>query len=331
LSFGEDPVSRSVADEPISTAADCEHDDQQTSDWPREFELAVSNPLTIVAITHLEHRMHDPAFRGPMLERLESAMYRHNATVWCSSTRDPLELLDEFQPTVAERSGWSHVFARFRREHVGLEIDRDRSDALAATLKQPKAGLDPDTQSLIVSECEVSPELLAIGENLARRLPPKARPAREDVLAEIEAGARHFYGTVWNACDTDERVVLRQLAEEGLVNPNNPAAIARLLNSGLVRRGRTFRIMNETFRRFVLGAAPHETISTWEHEGVRVPWGTIATTGITVAFGLAGLLLLTQEQLVDAWISYIPALAPAIPTVWKVLGGVQKGRIEIPA
>jgi hypothetical protein len=50
-----------------------------------------------------------------------------------------------------------------------------------------------------------------------------------------------------------------------------------------------------------------------------------------VAFGLAGLLLLTQEQLVDAWIGYVPALAPAIPTVWKVLANAQKGRLEVTA
>ena len=331
LTFGDDPTKVSVPETRMSSAADSGHAEPTASDWPAQFELAASNPLTIVAISHLEHRLHDPAFRGPMLECLESALYRHNATLWCSSARDPIELLDDFQPTVAERRGWAHVFARFRREHLSLEIERDRSDALAAALKQHRADLDPGLQSLIVSECEVAPELLAIAENLVRRLPPKARPTREDLLAEIEAGARHFYETVWNACDTDERVVLRQLAEEGLVNPNNPAAISRLLNSGLVRRGQTFHIVNETFRRFVLGAAPHATISTWEHEGVRVPWGTIATTGVTAAFGLAGLLLLTQEQLVDAWMSYIPALAPAIPTVWKVLASVQKGRIEITA
>ena len=208
---------------------------------------------------------------------------------------------------------------------MGLEIDR------TAALKQNAAGLNPETRALIVAECEVAPELVAIGENLLRRLPPNAHLNRDDILAEIEAGARHFYETVWNACDTDARVVLRQLAEEGLVNPNNRAAIGRLLRSGLVRRGHTFRIMNETFRRFVLASATHEMIAAWEHEGVRVPWGTIATTGFTAAFGLAGLLLLTQEQLVDAWMSYIPALAPAIPTVWKVLAGVQKGRLEITA
>jgi len=81
----------------------------------------------------------------------------------------------------------------------------------------------------------------------------------------------------------------------------------------------------------VTGAASPQAISAWEREGVLVPWGTIATTGVTVAFGLAGLLLLTQEQLVDAWIRYVPTLAPSIPTVWRVLASAQKGRIEVTA
>jgi hypothetical protein len=266
-----------------------------------------------------------------MLECLESAVYRHGATIWCSSVRDPIELLDELEPPAPDRRRWARVFEGFRREQLGLEVDRARSNALARQLDRFVDSLAPETGALIVSECEIAPDLLSIGENLVHRLPLGSTLSAEDALDEIGRGARPFYEGVWNACATDERVVLRQLAEEGLINPNNPAAIARLLNAGLIRRGQTFQIVNETFRRYVLGAASHDVVSAWEREGVCVPWGTIATTGVTVAFGLAGLLLLTQEQLVDAWISYVPALAPAIPTVWKVLASAQKGRIEVAA
>jgi hypothetical protein len=86
----------------------------------------------------------------------------------------------------------------------------------------------------------------------------------EQVLAEIASGARPFYEAVWSACTTDEKVALRQLAEEGLVNPNNAAAISRMLSAGLVRRRQTFHLMNETFRRFVIGAASHDVIAAWE-------------------------------------------------------------------
>jgi hypothetical protein len=331
LVFADNPMAATVSDLRLSAAADCGHFDQADSSWPDAIQAATSHPFTIVALDHLEDRLDDQAFRGRMLECLESAVYRRGATIWCSSVRDPIELLDQLDPPAPDRGRWARVLAGFRREHLGLEIDRARSRALATRVNTCANGLAPDVRRLIVSECEAAPELLAIGENLAGRLPVGAPLSAEQVLAEIAIAARPFYEAVWCACTTDEKVALRQLAEEGLVNPNNPAAISRMLRAGLVRRNQTLDLMNETFRRFVIGAAPHDVVAAWEREGVRVPWGTIATTGVTVAFGLAGLLLLTQEQLVDAWISYVPALAPAIPTVWKVLAGAQKGRIEITA
>jgi hypothetical protein len=331
LSFAEDPMNGTAANEPISSAADCGHDDHSTPAWADEIHHATSHPFTIVALDHLEHRLDDPAFRAAMLECLELAVYRHGATIWCSSVRDPIDLLEELEPPAPDRRRWARVLEQFRREHLGLEVDPQRSIALANDLDRCGARLAPDVRQRILTECEISPELLTIAENLVQRLPPGTALSAEDVLEEIGSSARYFYEGLWNGCATSERVVLRQLAEEGLINPNNQAAVSRMLNAGLVRHGQTFRIMNETFRRFVLCAAPHDVVSSWEREGVSVPWGTIATTGVTVAFGLAGLLLLTQEQLVDAWISYVPALAPAIPTVWKVLAGVQKGKIEITA
>jgi hypothetical protein len=329
LSFAEDPAKRTAADEPISSAADCGHGDHSSS-WGDEIHEATSHPFTIIALDYLEYRLDDPAFRATMLECLESAVYRDGGTIWCSSVRDPIELLDELDPPAPDRRQWARVFEKFRREHLGLEVDPQRSIALAKELDRCATGLAPDVRRRILTECGIAPELLTIAENLVHRLPPDTALSAEEVLEEIGSGARYFYEGLWNGCSTSEKVVLRQLAEEGLVNPNNQSAVSRMLNAGLVRHGQTFEIMNETFRRFVLSAATHDVVSSWEREGVSVPWGTIATTGVTVAFGLAGLLLLTQEQLVDAWISYVPALAPAIPTVWKVLAGVQKGKIEIP-
>jgi len=84
--------------------------------------------------------------------------------------------------------------------------------------------------------------------------------------------------------------------------------------------------MNETFRAFILEErASSDALAAWEHEGVRLPWASITTTMLTVALGMVGLLLLTQQQLVDAWVGYVPALAPVVPTVVKLFGAVQRG------
>lgn len=330
LSFSDDPIAVTpLAHFDVSSAADYGHAiDEHAANWPESILVASSNPLTIVALDHLEHRFDDPAFREKLLDCLESAVYGHGATIWCSVVRDPILVLDALDPPAPDRHRWTRLLEGFRREYLALAIDDQRTAALERSLDE-RRDLAPAVRAAIGSECRVAPELLAIGENLVRRLPPAAAVSGDAIMIEINRSAEPFYDALWDACATDEKVVLRQLAEEGLVNSNNATVVCRLLSAGLVRRDPTFRIMNETFRRFVVGADQPEVISAWEREGVRVPWGTIATTGVTVAFGLAGLLLLTQEQLVDAWMSYVPALAPAIPTVWKVLATVQKGRIDL--
>ena len=303
-------------------APDIDQQDEHELDWASTILAISGQPFQIVAIDHLECRLHDQAFRTKMLECLETAIYKQSATIWCSAVREPLELVEELNAPISERRRWARLFEGFRRESVGLAGDSHAAEAFRATL-DGRTDLPLTLRRRIDSECTAAPQLLRIGRMLVARLPKSSTSSEVDVLAEIASEAQGFYEELWDGCATGEKVLLRQLAEEGLVNPNSSSTAARLVRAGLIRQDAAFQVMNETFRRFILDAASHDEISTWEREGVRVPWGTIATTGVTVAFGLAGLLLLTQEQLVDAWISYVPALAPAIPTVWKVVSAVQ--------
>src|SRR5882762_3021831 len=71
------------------------------------------------------------------------------------------------------------------------------------------------------------------------------------------------------------------------------------------------------------GAGHADDISAREGDGVSLPWASITTAALTVALGLGALLVLTSQQMVDAWIGYVPALAPAVPTVLKLLGSAR--------
>src|SRR5262249_39944295 len=135
-----------------------------------------------------------------------------------------------------------------------------------------------------------------------------------DVTRELDDGAEPYYRSVWLACSIDEKLALRQLADEGVVNPRNLAVFGHLMRSGLVLRDPKFHIVNETFRRFIIHATPVDRITAWEHEGVKMPWSTIRTTSATVVLGVLGLLVFTQQQLMDAWIGFVPTLVPALPT-----------------
>jgi hypothetical protein len=95
------------------------------------------------------------------------------------------------------------------------------------------------------------------------------------------------------------------------------------VRSGLVVRTAAFRILNDTFKEFVLQAVPAETIASWEREGIRTPWGSIRTALVTCAVAVGGFLILTEQQLVGTWVGVVPTLfpavvVPAVPTLLKL-------------
>ena len=159
--------------------------------------------------------------------------------------------------------------------------------------------------------------------SFTRRLVPTTITVAES--DGLDDNAQPFYRSVWNACSTDEKLALRQLVDEDVVNPRNASVVAALACKGLVRRERTFHVASEPFRRFILTASSANQITEWEHENVKLPWTTLSTTLATVAFGIGGLLVFTQQQLLDAWIGFMPTLAPVLPTMLKWLAGAQGG------
>lgn len=283
------------------------------------------NPLAlpdggVLGIDHLEYRIDDPGFRERVLVFLEKMIYGRHYRVWIASTREPVDQIQDAGALV-DLDAWRRMFQPFHKEAVGIAIDSllPQMENVGALIKERQVSRCVDLEALVLAECSFSPQLLAIAEEVVRDLPAGSAPTREDVLFEIGIAAEPFYRAIWASCSKPERIVLRQLAEEGVVNPRNPGVVAQLMRSGLVRRNPCFCFMNETFRRFVLRELPSETLVEWEHQGVRLPWASVTTTMATVALGIGGVLVLTQQQLIDAWVGYVPALAPAVPTVWKLL------------
>src|SRR5262249_18916152 len=296
--------------------------DNSTATWADALQQARADPPIALGIDHLECRFGDSAFRAQMLECLEVAIHRSRCSVRIATVRDPLETLRELKDPAPDLERWARLLDSFRKEVVGLATDSAGVEALRAQLRRCRNGLTGDQRALLLSECAPASPLLTVGEELVMRLAKEGRVSTTALVDEIGDAAAYFYRALWDACSMDEQLALRQIAEEGVVNPNNRMTAGRLSQAGLVSRdAATVRLMNESFRRFVLHVEPAARIAMWEHKGVSVPWGSIAAAFLTVAFGLGGLLLLTQQQLVDSWLNYVPAVASAIPSAWKVIAG----------
>jgi hypothetical protein len=139
----------------------------------------------------------------------------------------------------------------------------------------------------------------------------------QSARGEQDARGDQYARAIWSSCSQREQLALRQLADEDVVNPHSVRVMAQLMRRGLVRRDRRFHLVDGRFQRFVMQAMPADEVSRREGEGVNLPWASKATVAFTVAIGIATALLLTSQQMVDAWIGYMPALAPAVPTMLK--------------
>ena len=170
------------------------------------------------------------------------------------------------------------------------------------------------------NECSPTPELRAIGREFVSHLSDKGEVSEEDVVLGVRALADRYYGTLWEALSKDEKLVLAQLAHEGLINPKSRTLVAQLMKSGLIVRDLSFRLLNRSFTCFVISALPPHTMNEWEAEGVHLPWKTLRNAFLAVAAGLGIFLYVTQQSLFQNVSAYLAAVVAAIPALVNFAG-----------
>jgi hypothetical protein len=324
---------RRVAGTPISVLASVEWD------WSgaQPFERAASVPVPrgpgwaaavsdatlppVLGIDHLDYRLDEPAFAAETLKFVERATYRDRCTVRIASDRDPLACLRDRGTPPDELDRWARVLRSFRKETVGLgrrgksQIDSSKEAVGAST------NASSQVTEVIRKECREIPALVRIADDVLRTFHQST--TADEALAAFGAAASPYYEALWNACTSDERLLLHQIAEEGVVNPQNHAVVRDLMKVGLIVRNRAVEIMNTTFCEFVLNAPSANEVSTWERRGVAIPWASVEIAMMTVVVILAGLLVVTQEQLLHAWIGFLPTLLPAAQKLWKTVTALR--------
>jgi len=155
-------------------------------------------------------------------------------------------------------------------------------------------------------------------ESLQRIPSDRAEPSREELLDLLGERAESYYRAIWDSCQTAERVVLVNLAHYGLVNDKDRRTLRRLLARGLVRRMPHFTIMNETFRRYLLG----RSAEIWPDipRGADSPWDSVRRPALAIVASLTILLFVTQQELFSATSAIITALASGVASFSRISG-----------
>jgi hypothetical protein len=147
---------------------------------------------------------------------------------------------------------------------------------------------------------------------------------RRDVQLSMLDLAQAHYRRLWTSCSSEEKVLLYHIAREGLVSRRATPVLFPLFRRGLVQP--PCRLMNESFRQFVIGAEPVEVFAKWQERGEVSWWARMRMPLVVALSALAAFFFATQREALNQSLGFLAAIAavgPALITVTSSLGKLR--------
>jgi hypothetical protein len=314
----------------------------------------VSSPR--ICLHHFEHRLQDKEHNLLKLELMEELILgrdkpvivlSHVVPTWYLLDRKPtptaeekaldpekdakrLEMMEKESKEVQER--WRGLLRRFL-----FWVCRDRAAAGLLEINlgsiQAEPGLPEGARSRRRLEqlLAVAREECGDSEHLQKLAGDVLRAHLQDLsralfIQDLRERAEPYYRTLWAMCTEAEKLILVQLAEGCLVNAKNTGALQRLMKRGLVKRDPSFRLMNESFRRFIVGDFCLHEVRTLEQQAETSVWERMRAPLAVVLLGVAAFIFITQRQIFNISTAFFTAVATSLPFLSRVLGVITPGQ-----
>jgi hypothetical protein len=302
---------------------------------PVSFELPAAGAT--LQVHGIEARLRDADARQALLELLRQPVAGCLVLV---SEIDPLHFLTQKVREVCDdlnrlaaaddkgRAECEKDCRRFREELAGWalalrETRKIRENSPRLALPSAVDSRSAPLHAQLQDECGQLEPLIEIGRELCRR--PGFESLRweqiEDFLLDA---AEPYYRCIWELCSREERLVLIQLAQDGLINPKRHDIVRRLARRGLIILDPHYRLMNRTFARFVAEAEPRSRVAEWERTSSHVSWSRLGTPLYSLAAVVIAILLFTEQAL----LTNILAVATTAVGALSSFRGLQAGIVK---
>jgi hypothetical protein len=143
---------------------------------------------------------------------------------------------------------------------------------------------------------------------------------RESVESEVQDRASAYYHVLWTSLTFAERLVLYQLALDGWINAKNGEAIQQLERKQLIYRAPMYRVMNESFRRFIQSAEHGDEMMEWQKQERASTWHAFRAVLIVAVLGVGVWMLYTQAALSQTVTGIIAGGTALLTAVGGLLG-----------
>ncbi|HEX2253759.1 MAG TPA: cache domain-containing protein [Thermoanaerobaculia bacterium] len=318
-----------------------------------------------VLVIHFRPEFDDARVAGHQMRRLQELVAEEDKTVVLVSRVPPRRLAERWRgndavdPEVHRR--WTAYLASFI-----VRYGRDAGDAEGlrravirrwrnrgkhlSSVDDPRRKHAGHLLAVLYKECRSTRHLQSIGHHLLQEVDLETSTI-EQLLSKITHLAHSYYLAIWGGCSDAERVVLSQVARDGVMNPKNLDHALELMQKGLLVRepeherapkaslvldgpedepprspwlpvlhrlrrppNPALRLINRSFTNFVRHQVKPEQILTWEAEDERVStWSVLKWLIPVPLFLLGGFLFVTQRDALTNALGVLVAVASLLP------------------
>ena len=316
----------------------------QYDNWSKVLEtLDSSEAGRNVRVVDFEYGINDGATNEKKLHWLERLLLLSDRTVIVASDVSPSYVMTTPPPPDMPAGETAAYFERWRvlllcfvtvtAEELDLRHEEwERRNALQ-TVSQlnaagPKTWLEKETAynsflRRLYKELEAETDL--------RRARKERDPDtdRRRLLDELGERAETYFAGLWASCRDDEKLLLYQLAHNGLANGRNRRTLRRLMARGLVRRNPNLELFSESFRLYVIDAAERENIVTLAREkrGAST-WDSLRLPFFVIIISFLLLLFATQKDMLTTTTALATALTTGLPILMKLVGVFTERRAD---
>jgi len=290
----------------------------------------------VMILDHFEFNIRDCASNLARLEFIETPLYEAHGKLVIVSTIDPLYFLTEEASKVLstdkddpERTRrlidrWARVLSKFRKANLASP---SKDDFLEKVGKAAEPGHhDAQFAAWTFEECGGTALLRKVGMGILDEFQEHPPTRREQLVETVLDRAGAYYHVLWSGLTATERLVLYQLALDGWANPTNTPAIQQLERKQLICKAPMYRILNDSFCKFIQSTEHAAEIAEWEKHEQQSTWRGLRFVIIAAVIGAGVWLLYSQAQLFQIGTGYITAIA----TLLTALAGFS-ARLKRPA
>jgi len=143
---------------------------------------------------------------------------------------------------------------------------------------------------------------------------PRRRLGEDDADFQSRISAESYFHWLFAGLPKLKKLVMLQLAQEKVVNPNSGEIVDELMEQGMIeQKWGLLSVKDDEFARFLKHALPQHIVRRWEKQLAGARPFSLQTSLMIIGVGVVAFLIYTQGEVFNTWVTYATGVASAVP------------------